>query len=131
MARRALTYRDEMEGCEFVNDEKGIRQNLAQMEKYIDPADPAELINLLIRKAAIGRDHAIVNYKSPMPKDGCPKGTTSERIPLPFGSVTARLPEHLANVALRLSDNYVRRTALPSYSSPVADEKADRGRRVD
>ena len=79
LACQALACRDEMEGCEFVSDERGIRRNLAQLGTYLDPA---ELISLLIRKVAISRDHAVVNYKSPMPKDRCPEGVTYERIPL-------------------------------------------------
>ena len=43
---QALTSRHAMEACEFVSDEKGIRQHPAQLHTYIDPADTAELINL-------------------------------------------------------------------------------------
>ena len=48
----------------------------------MDPTDTAELMNLLTRGVTVGQDHAVVNYKSPMPKDGCPEGVASEPIPL-------------------------------------------------
>ena len=38
------------------------------METYIDPDDTAEMVSLFIRKVTIGRDHAVINYQSPMPK---------------------------------------------------------------
>ena len=85
LAYQARISRRELDGHEFVRDEERIKENLTQVETYLDDADPAdtaEMINLLIRDVTIGRDHAVVNYKAPIPKDGCPEGVTSERIPL-------------------------------------------------
>ena len=85
LSYQARISRRELDGHEFVNDEARIRENLAQVETYLDEADPAdtaEMINLLIREVTISRDSAVVNYKGPLPKDGHPQGVTAERIPL-------------------------------------------------
>ena len=85
LAYQARISRRELDGHEFVSDEARIRENLAQVETYLDDADPAdtaEMINLLIRKVTIGPDSAVITYKRPLPKEGHPEGVTSERIPL-------------------------------------------------
>ena len=85
LAYQARISRRELDGHEFVSNEARIRENLAQVETYLDDADPAdtaEMINLLIRNVTIGQDSAVITYKRPLPKDGHPKGVTSERIPL-------------------------------------------------
>jgi hypothetical protein len=85
LAYQARISRRELDGYEFVNDEDRIRATLAQVETYLDDADPAdtaEMINLLVRDVTIGQDTATVNYKGPLPKEGYPEGVTSERIPL-------------------------------------------------
>ena len=45
LAHQAPASRDDMQVCEFVSDERGIRQHPAQLHIYMDPADTAELIN--------------------------------------------------------------------------------------
>ena len=85
LAYQARISRRELDGHQFVSDEARIRENLAQVETYLDDADPAdtaEMINLLIRKVTIGPDSAVITYKRPLPKEGHPEGVTSERIPL-------------------------------------------------
>ena len=85
LAYQARISRRELDGHKFVSDEARIRENLAQVETYLDDADPAdtaEMINLLIRKVTIGTDSAVITYKRPLPKEGHPEGVTSERIPL-------------------------------------------------
>ena len=85
LAYQARISRRELDGHKFASDEERIRKNMTQVETYLDEADPAdtaEMINLLVQSVTIGQDHAVVNYKGPLPKDGYPDGVTSERIPL-------------------------------------------------
>ena len=85
LAYQARISRRELDGHQFASDEERIRKNMTQVETYLDeaaPADTAEMINLLVQNVTIGQDHAVVNYKGPLPKDGYPDGVTSERIPL-------------------------------------------------
>ena len=85
LAYQARISRRELDAQEFVNNEKHLRDTLASVETYLDDADPAdtaELINLLIQDITIGRDHAVINYKGPIPKYGFPEGVKAERIPL-------------------------------------------------
>ena len=81
---QAKISRRELDSHEFVSDEDRIRENVGQVETYLeaDPEDTAEMINLLIREIQVGQDHAVVNYKGPLPKEGHPEGVTSERVPL-------------------------------------------------
>ena len=83
LAYQARISRRELDGHKFASDEERIRENMAQVETYLDEADPAdtaEMINLLVQSVIIGQDHAVVHYKGPLPKDGYPDGVTSERI---------------------------------------------------
>jgi hypothetical protein len=85
LAYQARISRRELDGHQFASDEERIRKNMTQVETYLDEADPAdtaEMINLLVLNVTIGQDQAVVNYKGPLPKDGYPDGVTSERIPL-------------------------------------------------
>ena len=77
LSYQARISRRELDGHDFVSDEARVRENLAQVETYLDEADPAdtaEMINLLIRDITVGEGGAVVNYKEPLPKGRAPPG---------------------------------------------------------
>ena len=75
LAFEALTSRDELDKIEFINDEQGIREAVANPETYLggnSDEETQELLELLVGKVMVDSRSAKIIYKEALPLEGYP-----------------------------------------------------------
>ena len=75
----------ELEGLEFVGDEKRLRANALNLENYRRPdhsEQTARIVRMFIESVEVTPEAVLLNFTMPIPTDDEPEGTLSTVIPL-------------------------------------------------
>ena len=84
-AYEAMTSRDELDKAEFISDEQGIREAVADPGTYLGgngDEETQELLELLVGKVLVDSESAKIIYKEALPLDGHPEGIREDLVEL-------------------------------------------------
>ena len=87
----AIVARNELDKIEFISDEVGIRETLADQETYLggnSHEDAQQLLDLIVRKVAVDTGSAIIVYQEAMPSKDHPQGILEDLVPLNLPSTS-------------------------------------------
>ncbi len=85
LAVESMVSRNELDKIEFINDEEGIREAVADPGTYLGGygnEETQELLELLVGKVLVDSGSAKIVYKAPLPSDGHPEGIHEDLVEL-------------------------------------------------